>query len=758
MRKNILVIGFGVMIAAAAVPLQRGTALAQQNGTPAPRAGALTIDHLVDIKHPSSPVWSPDGRHVVFIWERAGLPNLWIAAADGGSPRALTSFTDGQVGGVAWTNDSRAVLFSRGGDAWRIAIGGAGAAGTTPTPEALWRTPAAEGGLTWSPDRTRVAFTRSHADDGKDGRSVSDLWVRRIDGGQEIKLTDGLGAVNPGAWSPDGRRLTFSVAQATRKAKPAPYSGAKIDYSWIERTSVDQFAIDANGGGKAVAIAPSPESEQAARWIDNERIVLERVTNFTRRQILIADAATGKERVLHEETDAKFVSLTGDSGYTAQPSPDGKWIAYVSDRDGWDHLYVTPTAGGTPTQLTRGRFEAWRPAWSPDSTRLAYDANLADNLSSRHINMIAVGVAAAGRSNGSEGAGAGAAAGAGAQAGGGLTRSVAITSGRGTNAYPQWSPDGSRIVYQHTDPQNSADLWIARAPAAGGASGVGAPVRLGDSLPAGVDRKLFVEPERVAYKGPDGKTVPAYLFVPQGLDRSKKHPAIVWIHGDGVNQNYDGWHVQRNYAVYYSFHQYLLQRGYVVLAPDYRGSIGYGRDWRQGVHLDVGNKDFQDAAMSAEYLKTLPYIDTDRIGVWGLSYGGFFTLLALTDHPTWFRAGINVAGVADYRMYYEDPWHGGWTVSRIGTPDEHPKVYDVASPLSRVDRIVRPLLVLHGTSDVNVPYLHSVRLADELLKKGKDFDFVTYPGEFHYFTREHVLRDAWTRVERFFDLHLRGKS
>ena len=109
-------------------------------------------------------------------------------------------------------------------------------------------------------------------------------------------------------------------------------------------------------------------------------------------------------------------------------------------------------------------------------------------------------------------------------------------------------------------------------------------------------------------------------------------------------------------------------------------------------------------------------------------------------------------------MYYEDPWHGGWTVSRIGTPEENPKVYDVASPLSRVDKIVRPLLVLHGTSDVNVPYLHSVRLADELLKKGKEFDFMTYPGEFHYFTREHVLRDAWTRVERFFDHHLRGRS
>src|SRR5262249_10395001 len=134
----------------------------------------------------------------------------------------------------------------------------------------------------------------------------------------------------------------------------------------------------------------------------------------------------------------------------------------------------------------------------------------------------------------------------------------------------------------------------------------------------------FVEPETVRYAGPDGQQVPAWLFVPKNLDRAKKHPAIVWIHGDGVNQNYDGWHVQRNYAVYYSFHQYLLQQGYVVFAPDYRGSIGYGRDWRNGVYMDVGGKDAKDAWMSAKYLKGLPYVDNERVGGLGVGYGGIF--------------------------------------------------------------------------------------------------------------------------------------
>jgi dipeptidyl aminopeptidase/acylaminoacyl peptidase len=388
-----------------------------------------------------------------------------------------------------------------------------------------------------------------------------------------------------------------------------------------------------------------------------------------------------------------------------------------------------PSTGGTPTQITRGRFEAWRPSWSPDSTRIVFDSNAGSNPGVRHLGVAAI--------NGDPA----------------RATITTVTRGRGTNTDAEWSPDGRKVVYQHTDPQNSADLFVVDVTAKDAQ-----PVRLTDSLPSAIDRRALVEPELVHYPGPDGASVPAYLFVPKNLDRARKHPAIVWIHGDGVNQNYDGWHVQRNYAVYYSFHQYLLQQGYVVIAPDYRGSIGYGSAWREGVYMDVGGKDFRDAGMSADYLKTLPYVDGERIGVWGLSYGGFFTLLALTDMPATFRAGVNVAGVADYAMYYEDPYHGGWTVSRIGTPEQSPKVYAQASPISRIDRLVRPLLVLHGTADVNVPYLHSVRLIDELLKKDKGplVEFMTYPGEFHYFTRAHVLKDAWTRVATFFDTHLKS--
>ena len=190
-----------------------------------------------------------------------------------------------------------------------------------------------------------------------------------------------------------------------------------------------------------------------------------------------------------------------------------------------------------------------------------------------------------------------------------------------------------------------------------------------DSMPAAMDKSAFVEPEFMHYAGPDGQQVPAWLFVPKNLDRTKKHPAIVWIHGDGVNQNYDGWHVQRNYAVYYSYSPVPaaagLRRDRARLSRQHRLRPRVARRRlhgrrRQGRERRVdGGELFEDAA--ATWTR-------ERVGVWGLSYGGFFTLIAVTDQPKLFRAAVDVAGVVDYAMYYEDPYHGGWTASRIGTP------------------------------------------------------------------------------------------
>ncbi|MDP1570437.1 MAG: prolyl oligopeptidase family serine peptidase [Vicinamibacterales bacterium] len=687
---------------------------------PAPPASTvsprLEIEALIDITHPSEPVWSPESARVAFVVDRAGVANLYVAGAAGADPgaRALTDYTEGGVGATFWSADGTSVYFMRDGDLWTVPAAGGAA-------DAVWSTPDAETGTVASRDVTRVAFVRPAAAGGG-----VELRTRSLADGRETVLARDAESIGAISWSPDGAHLAYAAgARAIRHDQTPAYSGAKIIYTVTERVPGQHFVVSA-GGGTPVPIG-SPGGG-TLRWVDAERLVLDRQSpDFKSRTVQILDRRGAGVRVVHEETDDKFWSIPGGAAPAALPSPDGRWIALLSDRDGWDHLYVIPVDGGEATQLTRGSFEVWRPAWSPDSTRIAFDANEPDRPGTRHLGVVSVSADPAGAA------------------------APMITSGRGTHTAPQWSPDGTRLVYQGTTPQHPADLFVV--PADAGASAV----RLSRSLPAAIDDGRYVEPEFVRYPGPDGQLVPGWLFVPPGLDRTRTHPAIVWIHGDGVNQGYDGWHVQRNYAVYYSFHQYLLERGYVVFAPDYRGSIGYGRAWRQGVYMDVGGQDARDAWMAADYLRTLGYVDMDRVGVWGLSYGGFFTLIAMTDQPTLFRAGVNVAGVVDYAMYYEDPYHGGWTRSRIGTPEENPEVYRRASPLSNVGRLARPLLTLHGTADVNVPYLHSVRLVDELLRQGKGelTTFMSYPGEFHYFTRAHVLRDAWTRVAAFFEAHLR---
>ena len=676
----------------------------------------ITIEQLIDIKHPSSPVWSPDGRQIAFIWDRAGVSNVYVSDLDGRArPTAATTYSDGRISNVFFSNDGQTIYFARDGDLWQLPPSGG-------EPRRALSTPLQDGDFSPSPDRTRIAVVR------KTGAGHgSDLVVLTLSTGAETRIAhDDVNIDNP-AWSPDGSQICYIGGAKLIPHDSSPsYSGQKLIFANPEYVPGMLYAVSSSGG-KTAPIGTKGDYD-AFSWVDSNRVVFARQSNqYKTRTIYVADTKDGKPKSIHEDNEEKFWSLPDwETGTEPQPSPDGRWVAYLSDHDGWDHIYVIPSAGGTPVQITKGHFEAWRPSWSHDSTRIAFDANEPDHPGDRRVGVATIGADPA------------------------HATIAYVTDANGTNIEPLWSHDDKRLVYQHTDARNSADLYVIDAvPDA-------KPVRLGDSMPSGIDRTAFVEPQFVHYPGPDGQSVPAWLFVPKNLDRTKKHPAIVWIHGDGINQNYDGWHVQRNYAVYYSMHQYLLQEGYVVIAPDYRGSIGYGRDWRNGVYMDVGGNDAKDAWMAGNYLKTLPYVDSDRLGVWGLSYGGFFTLIAMTDQPTLFRTGIDVAGVVDYEMYYNDPYHGDWTESRIGTPQQNPKVYANASPISHIDRLARPLLVLHGTADVNVPFLESVWLMDEALKKHKGdlLTFMMYPGEFHYFTREHVLLDAWHRVDDYFAMYL----
>ena len=260
----------------------------------------------------------------------------------------------------------------------------------------------------------------------------------------------------------------------------------------------------------------------------------------------------------------------------------------------------------------------------------------------------------------------------------------------------------------------------------------------------------WVTPEIVHFTSRDGEYVPAMIYKPTDFSSAKKYPVVVFVHGAGYLQNiFRGW---SNYYREGMFHQRLVERGYVVFEVEYRGSAGLGRKFRTDVAMHLGGKDLADELDGLEYLRQLGYIDTQRVGMYGGSYGGFMTLMALFQTDK-YACGAALRAVTSWENYYRhNPWY---TEARLGKPEEHAEAYKISSPITYADSLKKPLLVLHGMVDDNVFFQDAVQLIAKLQKAGKKFDVMMYPDEAHSFTEPESWYDEYYRIEEFFDKHLK---
>jgi dipeptidyl aminopeptidase/acylaminoacyl peptidase len=426
------------------------------------------------------------------------------------------------------------------------------------------------------------------------------------------------------------------------------------------------------------------------------------------------DAATGRLSLLaHDQDDAwlagpcPFWSGSACSGWL----PDGR-AYFVSERTGHTHLYSVNADGSGVRQLTSGNWEVHNVRLSPRRDRFYLSTNEGTPFEQHLYSMAFDG-----------------------------SNRVRVTTMPGRQD-ATISPDGSMVAFVHSFANQPPELYVA--PNRSGAEAR----RVTTSPTAEWLAHDWIVPEIVGIPARDGASVPARVYRPEDVGAQPNGAAVIFVHGAGYLQNVHNWWSE--YYREYMFHHLLVERGYVVLDIDYRGSAGYGRDWRTAIYRHMGGKDLDDHVDGSRWLQQTYGIDPERIGIYGGSYGGFITLMALFTEPHDFGAGAALRAVTDWAHY-----NHGYTGRILNLPQDDSVAYRRSSPIYFAEGLEDPLLIAHGMVDVNVHFSDVVRLAQRLIELGKtDWEMAVYPVEDHGFIQPSSWTDQYRRILELFERHL----
>ena len=426
--------------------------------------------------------------------------------------------------------------------------------------------------------------------------------------------------------------------------------------------------------------------------------------------LLALDPATGKTRVLASDHDDAW--LGAPAGGAVGWMKNGREVWFVSERTGYAHLYAVDFAGGEPRALTSGNWEVLNVRQSEDKSHFYITASKDTPYENHLYEMDAEG--------------------------GPLTRLTEAPGKHITTVSPddRWIAD----IYSYTN--RPPELYVE------------------ENRPRAESKKLTNSPAPdfagypwldvpiVTFTARDGVEVPARLFKPANF--KKGGPAVVFVHGAGYLQNVDRWW-SSNYYREYLFDHLLMERGFTVIDVDYRGSAGYGRDWRTAIYRHMGGKDLEDIVDAARYLVARHGVNPRKIGLFGGSYGGFITLMALFTQPDVFAAGAALRPVSDWALY-----NHGYTSGILNLPQSDAEAYRQSSPIFFAQGLKGALLICHGMVDTNVEFQDTVRLVEKLIELRKEnWELAVYPVENHGFVEAASWADEYKRILRLFETNLK---
>jgi dipeptidyl aminopeptidase/acylaminoacyl peptidase len=605
--------------------------------------------------------------------------------------------------------------------------------------------------VAWAPDSSYILFARGgDFETGRDNpnpdvsptKPEQDIWSVTLDGSAPKKLTEG----HAPAIAPDGSIVAFIRAGQIFTMKPSgadvknvlTQKGTALGLQWSPDSSTLAFVSDRRdhsfvglynlAGNSLRYLDASVDRDSYPVWspdgaqIAYIRLPQERRSVFVSRRsgepwsIRVADAKSGEgHEVFRARQGAGSVFHPAVSEYQVFWTADNHLI-FAWEATGWCHLYQLSLAGGSVTEITPGEGEVEHVTLSHDRKTLYYSTNIGD-IDRRHIWSLSTAEGATPKP---------------------LVRDENI----------EWEPtptaDNSALVFLTSSYNERAHAAVRLAD---GKINALAP----ETVPADFPAESLVHPQRVMIPAADGMQIHGQLFLPAATGGSR-HPALIFFHGGSRRQMLLGFHYMYYYSNAYSLNQYLASRGYVVLSVNYRSGIGYGLNFREALNYGAGGaSEYNDVIGAGLYLKSRADVDPSRIGVWGGSYGGYLTALALARASDLFAAGVDFHGVHDWSTLRERPVSTSGDPALVREQEEAARLAFESSPIAYVKTWKSPVLLIHGDDDRSVAFSQSVMLAGALRQEHVEFEQLIFPNEIHDFLRTAHWVAAYKATAAFFD-------